>query len=60
MKRIRINPADNVEVDLNSGHKHALEDLRCGDNVIKYGFPIGHLTRDVKKGELLPPPPPGW
>lgn len=53
MKRIRINPSDNVEVDLNSGHKHALEDLRCGDNVIKYGFPIGHLTRDVKKGELI-------
>lgn len=50
MRTIRINPADNVAVDLDSGHKFALEDLRCGENVIKYGFPIGHLTENIRKG----------
>ena len=30
--------------DIPAGHKFALIDLHTGDNVIKYGFPIGHLT----------------
>jgi len=35
------------------GHKIALQDLNSGDNVIKYGFPIGHVTRDAKAGECI-------
>ena len=46
-----INPLDNVEVNLADGHKYALCDIKKGDNVIKYGFPIGHSTEDIKKGE---------
>lgn len=46
-----INPLDNVEVDLKSGHKYALCDINKGDNIIKYGFPIGHASEDIKKGE---------
>lgn len=48
---MRINPADNVEVDLQTGHKKALCDIKNGENIIKYGFPIGHATADIKKGE---------
>ena len=43
-----INPNDNVEVNLDNGHKYAIRDIKCGENIIKYGFPIGHATADVK------------
>ena len=33
-----------------AGHKIALKDLAEGDNIIKYGFPIGHATRPVPRG----------
>lgn len=36
-----------------SGHKMALEPLKTGDNVVKYGFPIGHLIADVPAGGLI-------
>ena len=46
-----INKLDNVEVNLENGHKYALRDIAKGENVIKYGNPIGHATEDIKKGE---------
>ena len=36
-----------------AGHKVALADMVVGTDVIKYGFPIGHLTSDVKQGDLI-------
>ncbi len=54
MKRIRINERDNVEVMLEgelSGHKVAICDIKKGDNVIKYGYPIGHATENIKAGD---------
>ena len=48
-----INKLDNVRVDLESGHKYALSDIGCGENVIKYGNPIGRATRDIKCGEWV-------
>ena len=45
-----INPADNVEVR-EDGHKYAVREIKSGENVIKYGMPIGHATRDIKVGE---------
>ena len=46
-----IHPLDNVEVNLQNGHKYALQDIPCGGTVIKYGNPIGHATSDIAKGE---------
>ena len=46
-----INKLDNVFVNLENGHKYALFDIKKGENVIKYGNPIGHATADIKKGE---------
>ena len=46
-----INKLDNVEVNLADGHKYALRDIKAGENVIKYGNPIGHATCDIKTGE---------
>ena len=37
--------------DIPFGHKVLLNDLKNGENIIKYGNPIGHLTIDCKKGE---------
>lgn len=36
-----------------AGHKVALHDMSEGENVVKYGFPIGHLLTPVKKGGLI-------
>ena len=54
---ITINPADNVAVafteqnNIPAGHKIALRDIKKGDKVIKYGYPIGFATADIKKDE---------
>ena len=48
---MRINPLDNVDVSLENGHKYALTDIKAGENIIKYGNPIGHATCDIKAGE---------
>ncbi len=48
---MRINKLDNVEVNLADGHKYALVDIKAGENIIKYGNPIGHATCDIKAGE---------
>jgi altronate hydrolase len=39
--------------DIPAGHKFALRDLAEGENVIKYGFPIGHTRHAVAKGAFL-------
>lgn len=36
--------------DIPAGHKFALCNLAQGDNVVKYGFPIGHVMRAVDAG----------
>ena len=46
-----IHKLDNVEVNLRDGHKYALRDIKNGENIIKYGNPIGHAVTDIKKGE---------
>ena len=48
---MRIHKLDNVRVDLANGHKYAIRPISNGENVIKYGYPIGHATRDIAMGE---------
>lgn len=56
---IRINPADTVAVALQelpgipAGHKFALRDIAAGEDIIKYGNPIGHALHAIRKGELV-------
>ena len=45
-----IHPSDNVEVR-EDGHKYALRDIAAGEDVVKYGMPIGHATKAIAKGE---------
>lgn len=51
---LRIHKNDNVAVMLDGekrGHKIALRDIKAGENIIKYGYPIGHAVTDIKEGE---------
>ena len=36
--------------DLPAGHKMALQDIKEGEKVIKYGYPIGAATCDIPRG----------
>ena len=42
-----------LTMDIPRGHKIVLHSLKAGENVIKYGFPIGHVTRDAEAGTLV-------
>ena len=46
---INIKAAD----DIKAGHKAALCDIAIGENIVKYGFPIGHATKEIKQGEWV-------
>ena len=39
--------------DVPAGHKFLLTDLAQGENVVKYGYPIGHLTEDHHAGDCV-------
>ena len=45
-----IHPLDNVEVR-DDGHKYALRPIAAGENVVKYGMPIGRATEPIAPGE---------
>ena len=51
MDTVRINEKDNVCVDLKTGHKIALCNIEKGADVIKYGYPIGYATENIREGE---------
>lgn len=42
-----------INNDVHAGHKFLLKDLAENDDVIKYGYPIGHLTSAHKKGDFI-------
>ena len=39
--------------DIPQGHKMAVKPIKNGENVIKYGFPIGHATADAEPGTWM-------
>ena len=50
---LSVEGAGEVRVaeDIPQGHKMAVRALALGDNVVKYGLPIGHATCDIAPGE---------
>lgn len=42
-----------INSDVPAGHKILLTDLKQGENIIKYGYPIGHLKENHKKGDWV-------
>lgn len=51
--KIKIHPKDNVYVDVDSGHKYAINNINKDDDVIKYGYTIGYATKDIATGEKV-------
>ena len=52
---VPLKKDENVEgvtlsEDIERGHKFALRDIHIGENVKKYGEPIGHATAEIKSG----------
>ncbi|MCR5537128.1 MAG: altronate dehydratase family protein [Succinivibrio sp.] len=49
---VMSTPAGEVVLkeDITRGHKFALHDLKEGDPIIKYGYPIGHATCRIEQG----------
>ncbi len=39
-----------IQKDIPRAHKVALEDIVKGQNIVKYGYPIGHALSDIPKG----------
>ena len=53
MEYVIINEKDNVKVSLTDGHKYAVKEIKKGEQVIKYGFPIGIATENIRAGEKV-------
>jgi len=39
--------------DVEMGHKYALRDIERGEEIIKYGMPIGRALNDIQAGEWV-------
>lgn len=39
-----------VMEDITMGHKIAIVNIETGENIVKYGYPIGHATKLIEKG----------
>ncbi len=42
-----------VSEPIPKGHKLSLRSIREGENIIKYGIPIGHATRTIDQGRWV-------
>ena len=56
-KKEEIIEVDGTSVTLNqdtpAGHKVLIKDVRQGEDIIKYGYPIGHAREDLKAGDWV-------
>lgn len=42
-----------VNQDTPAGHKVLVKDVKQGEDIIKYGYPIGHARQDLKAGDWV-------
>ena len=42
-----------LKTDIPAGHKVTLQDFNEGDNIVKYGYPIGHAIKHVPQGSWI-------
>ena len=56
-KQGEIIEVDGRQIKLNqdtpAGHKVLINDVKQGDDIIKYGYPIGHALCDLKAGDWV-------
>ncbi len=57
MKKGEIINVDGIDIVVNqdtpAGHKVLLKDTAKGEDIIKYGYPIGHAIEDLKAGDWV-------
>ena len=53
LKKGEVVEGVTLQGDVPRGHKVVLRSLTAGDTVVKYGFPIGHVTRDAAAGTMV-------
>ena len=42
-----------INQDTPAGHKVLIKNVAEGENIIKYGYPIGHATKDLRAGDWV-------
>jgi altronate hydrolase len=42
-----------IKADIPYGHKVAINNIEAQQNVLKYGYPIGRATREIKEGDWV-------
>ena len=56
-KKGEIIEVDGLSIILNqdtpAGHKVLIKDVKEGEDIIKYGYPIGHARQDMKAGDWV-------
>ena len=56
-KKGDIIAVDGKQITLNqdtpAGHKVLITDVKEGEDIIKYGYPIGHARQDMKAGDWV-------
>ena len=51
---IQVDGKDiTLKTDIPAGHKVTLKDFNEGENIIKYGYPIGHAIKPVPQGSWI-------
>ena len=57
LEKGEIIEVDNLSIVLNqdtpAGHKVLIKDVKEGEDIIKYGYPIGHAREDLKAGDWV-------
>lgn len=48
-----VQPNVTVAEDIPTGHKLALYNIACGENIVKYGVVIGCATQDIQIGQWV-------
>lgn len=42
-----------IKDDIKTGHKVAIRDIKKDEDIIKYGYPIGHATQNITQGSFV-------
>lgn len=42
-----------LKEDITRGHKVAIYNIKLGENIVKYGYPIGHAIKDIAEGHWV-------
>lgn len=51
---VKVNGKEiTIKNRIETGHKFAVRPIRADENVIKYGYPIGHALSDIQSGEQV-------